>query len=52
MKILEKINKIKKLIQSLKETKSLKNAINIQIIKKEISELSRELWEKYQLDKA
>ena len=49
-KILKRIKKIKELIQSLKKTKSLDDAINIQIIKKEISKLSRELWENYKLD--
>ena len=43
MKILKKIKEIKILIKSLEEKKSLKDAINIQIIKKEISKLSREL---------
>jgi len=50
IKILIKIKKIKELIQLLKETKSLDDAINIQIIKKEISNLSRKLWENYKLD--
>ena len=50
IKILIKIKKIKEVIQSLKETKSLDDAINIQLIKKDISKLSRELWRDYKLD--
>tara|TARA_Y100000310_G_scaffold52839_1_gene48494 strand:- start:33 stop:530 length:498 start_codon:yes stop_codon:yes gene_type:complete len=50
MKILKKIKEIKILIKSLEETKLLDDAINIQIIKKEISKLSRELWDLQRLD--
>lgn len=50
MKILKKIKRIKILIRLLEETKSLDDAIEIQIIKKEISKLSRVLWDLQKLD--